>query len=258
MISAVMGNKVYNTAFRGDTAKNAQTAPKTSGEVKDGKKKLALALGGLATIGLAALLIAKGRKTPSEMSIGKFKKAGGFEKVNNDGVTHTLALYKKKPYTGTIKVANKNGDYQLKYTDGILNSSLCIKTPGEEKEVLASAFEKVYSYAENGKLTDVSIYSYYNAENCADKFSTTDLMNNRNIGKNLAKVENSSVRIKDEEITVRHLSPKLDSVTTKKTLLNKNGSLKGRIIAEKKLDKEKVADVIKTASEKQVNSSDVL
>lgn len=87
-------------------------------EIKDGKKKLALTLAGLATVGVAtigvALAIKKG-KIPSELTMDNFKKIGNFEKGK--------AFVKGKPYTGIIDVVNKNGKFQMEYVDGVLKSS---------------------------------------------------------------------------------------------------------------------------------------
>lgn len=243
-----------NIAFmRNKISKPENTEVKGGKEIKDRKKKLVITLGVLAGAGIAAIAIAKSRKIPSEMSIEKFKKAGGFEKVDNNGITQTLAMYKKKPYTGTLLAANKNGDYQLIYKDGVLDSSLCIKTVKEGGKAFASASEKVYSYAENGKLTDVSVYRYYNNENCADKFSADELINGNVAGRNLVKVENGSVHIEDGAVAVEHLGSDFDTVTTKRTLFNKDGLLKDRVNIVKKCDKEKIMQVIRNASDKQTN-----
>lgn len=95
-------------------------------EIKDGKKKLALALAGLATVGVAtigtALAIKKG-KMPSELTMDNFKKIGNFEKGK--------AFVKGKPYTGIIDVVNKNGKFQMEYVDGVLKSSTKLEKMSE-------------------------------------------------------------------------------------------------------------------------------
>lgn len=88
-------------------------------EQKGDKKKLMLALAGLATVGIAAvgitMAIKKG-KVPTELAFDDFKKIGKFDKGQ--------ALVKGRPYTGTIEVVNKKGKYVLEYADGILKSSV--------------------------------------------------------------------------------------------------------------------------------------
>jgi len=81
-------------------------------EQKGDKKKLALALMGLATAGVAAVGIAmniKKGKIPTELTFDDFKKIGKFDKGQ--------ALVKGRPYTGIIEVVNKKGKYvKLKTT----------------------------------------------------------------------------------------------------------------------------------------------
>jgi len=88
-------------------------------EQKGDKKKLALALMGLATAGVAAVGIAmniKKGKIPTELTFDDFKKIGKFDKGQ--------ALVKGRPYTGIIEVVNKKGKYVLEYADGVLKSSV--------------------------------------------------------------------------------------------------------------------------------------
>lgn len=258
-IHAISGNQICGrTAFKGDASNEDAKQAKVSGgsdRNKNNKKKLAITLGILAGAGIAAIAIAKKRKFPSEIDIEKFKKAGGFEKVENDGVTRTLAMYKKKPYTGTINVTNKAGDYHLEYKDGVLDNSLCVQTFTEGDEILASASRKVYSYGENGKLSGVETFRYYDTEKFTDKFSSAEIISSGKLGENIKSIGSDSLYIKDGEVTVKHVSPELDSITTKKTLFGEDGSLKSRIATEKKLDKKRVAQVIKNAGEKQAGLS---
>lgn len=101
-------------------------------EVKDGKKKLALALSALGVAGIATVSIAsmlKKGKLPSTLSIDDFKKIGSFEKGK--------AFVKGKPYTGTINVINSKGKFNLQYVNGVLESSTNVE----------KSLKKVYSEA---------------------------------------------------------------------------------------------------------------
>ncbi len=234
-----------NINFKGVEKKPEETAAKTPAEIKDGKKKLALALGALGVIALGTAAIVYHKKLSPELNIKKFKKLGGFEKTSEG--TH-LAMYKNKPFTGSIK----SGDYTLQYENGVLKSSAhIISDPSKDSKAITSISEKVYSYNENGKLESVNRYRYYNSANGADKFTIADLHNGGAVGKNITVLEEGSLKIEDGKVTVKNLTKNHDALITKQTFFDKDGTMKEKIISEKKLDKDKVADVIKSAGEKQ-------
>ncbi|MBR5303822.1 MAG: hypothetical protein IKU37_03240 [Candidatus Gastranaerophilales bacterium] len=121
-----------------------KTQPKT--EQKGDKKKLMLALAGLATVGVASvgitMAIKKG-KVPKELSIEEFKKLGKFDKGQ--------ALVKGKPYTGTIEVANKEGKFALEYIDGKLTKSTKFSEVDLDGSKVKNALtSKTYLDGENG------------------------------------------------------------------------------------------------------------
>lgn len=107
--------------FKGTQEASTATSPNEKKDikevVKDNKGKIALGLGALAAVGIAAVAISRGKKVPSELSIDDFKKIGKF----NKGV----ATVKGKPFNGMINVVNKEKGrkYVLEYTDGVLKSS---------------------------------------------------------------------------------------------------------------------------------------
>ncbi len=99
---------------------NKQEVNKPEKEIKDGGKKLALALTGLAVVGMATTVavmhsIKKGKAPLESLSLDEFKKIGKFDKGQ--------AFVEGKPYTGVIEVANKNGKFYMEYSDGALKSS---------------------------------------------------------------------------------------------------------------------------------------
>lgn len=119
-------------------------------EKKGGKKKIMLALGALAAVGIAGVAIAKGKKAPLEtINLDKFKEIGTF----NKGV----ASIDGKPFTGIINASNKNGDFALEYKKGVLQSSKKFQTgvldgaPIFEKKYFTNkAGEKVVQKFEQG------------------------------------------------------------------------------------------------------------
>lgn len=146
----VQSVSLNNVAFRGETPKT-ETAPKTEAKTAEKQnadgKKIAIALGGLAAAGIAAVLIGKGKKVPSELSIEEFKKIGSFDKG--------FAIAKKKPFSGIINVTNANGKYAIEYDKGILKESVQFKNLafpefGQKEPQLTAVSKKVYSGSEDG------------------------------------------------------------------------------------------------------------
>ena len=131
-------------------AKQIQSTEQIQTEKKGGKKKLALALGALAAVGIAGIAIAKGKKAPLEtINLDKFKEIGTFNKG--------FASIDGKPFTGIINASNKNGNFVLEYVDGILQSSKKFETgvldgaPVLEKRYFTNkAGEKVVQKFEQG------------------------------------------------------------------------------------------------------------
>lgn len=113
-------------------------------EVKDGKKKLALALSALGVAGIATVSIAsmlKKGKLPSALSIDDFKKIGNFEKGK--------AFVKGKPYTGTINVINSKGKFNLQYVNGVLESSTNVEKSLKKVYSEANGIKKIETYFQN-------------------------------------------------------------------------------------------------------------
>ena len=105
--------------FKGTQEASTVTSPNEKKDikevVKDNKGKIALGLGALAALGIAAVAISRGKKVPSELSIDDFKKIGKFDKG--------VATVKGQPFSGVIDVINEENKYVLEYTDGVLKSS---------------------------------------------------------------------------------------------------------------------------------------
>lgn len=239
-----------DVSFGGEPAKEVQPASKkTPEEIKDGKEKLALALGALAAVGIGFMLIKSGKDVPSELSIEKFKKHGKFQTTDNNGVTKIIAMYKKKPYTGTIKTSNKNGDFDIRYTDGVLQSALQITTKGSGDDAVTSAFQKVYSYDDNGKLSMVKRYKLCAADGKTD-FTMADLTNDDNIKNNFVKVEESRLKIGDNKISIRTLSPEYDKILIQDTYFKQDGSVGGVIKGHKEIGKDTFSGAIEEAFKK--------
>lgn len=136
-----------NISFKGEAAKEVQTAPETPNEIKDGKKKLALALGGLAVASVGAVLVMRGKKVPSKISIEEFKKIGKFDKG--------VAKAKGKLFTGTIDAPLKDGKTVLEYEKGILKQATRLQNieNANSETSLVPVLRKVYSKDENGAKT---------------------------------------------------------------------------------------------------------
>lgn len=247
----VQSISMNNIAFRGETAKKEETqtlgAKKPAENNGVDKKKLALALGGLAAVGVAAVCIAKGRKASSGMSIEKFKKAGGFEKVNNDRVSRTLATYKGKPYTGAIAVTNKNGNFNIQYKDGVLKEVLQTKgnlpdgdiaknAPQDFDGIKALGMKKVYSYNDNGKLKEVARFRIHSSDDKTIAGGMKDGL--------LTYVKDSVTLLGDKEVTVKKTSPDFERIKTVKTVFDENGKMSERIQADQKLGKDKVTEML--------------
>lgn len=157
-IMPVQSVSLNNIAFRGEApkaetavAEKAETASKTESKTPENKhidgKKIGIVLGGLAAAGIAAVLIGKSKKVPSELSIEEFKKIGKFNKG--------FATAKNKPFSGIINVANANGKYALEYDKGVLKESVQFKNMafpefGQKEEQLTAVSKKVYSNGEDG------------------------------------------------------------------------------------------------------------
>lgn len=113
--------------FKGTQEASTVTSPNEKKDikevVKDNKGKIALGLGALAAVGIAAVAISRGKKVPSELSIDDFKKIGKFDKGS--------ATVNGKPFSGIIGVTNKRGHYALEYADGALKSSTKYVDGGE-------------------------------------------------------------------------------------------------------------------------------
>lgn len=157
----VQSVSLNNVAFRGETPKT-ETAPKAEPKTPENKdidgKKIGIVLGGLAAAGIAAVLIGKSKKIPSELNIEEFKKIGKFDKG--------FATAKNKPFSGIINVANKNGDYKLEYDKGILKESTLFKKQtfpefGQKEEQLMPVSKKVYSNGEGGKKVECFLRNPY-------------------------------------------------------------------------------------------------
>lgn len=121
-------SSVSNTnAFKGAQETYAVTSPNEKKDIKEilqeNKGKIALGLGALAAVGIAAVAITRGKKVPSYVSLDDFKKIGKFDKGN--------ATVNGKPFSGIINVTNKRGHYALEYADGALKSSTKYVDGGE-------------------------------------------------------------------------------------------------------------------------------
>ncbi len=114
-------------AFKGVQETSVVTSPNEKKDIKEilqeNKGKIALGLGALAAVGIAAVAITRGKKVPSELSIDDFKKIGKFDKGS--------ATVNGKPFSGIIGVTNKRGHYALEYADGALKSSTKYVDGGE-------------------------------------------------------------------------------------------------------------------------------
>ncbi len=149
----VQSVSMNNIAFRGEAIKKdnnntlALAAKKPAENNRADKKKIALVLGGLAAVGIAAVYIAKGKKVPPEMSIEEFKKIGKFDKG--------IAKAKGKLFTGTINAPIKDGVTILEYEKGILKQATKFKTteiPGTTPFLLPN-IKKIYSTGEDSTKT---------------------------------------------------------------------------------------------------------
>ena len=105
--------------FKGTQEASTVTSPNEKKDikevVKDNKDKIALGLGALAAVGIAAVAISRGKKVPSELSIDDFKKIGKFDKG--------VATVKGQPFSGVIDVINEENKYALEYVSSILRIS---------------------------------------------------------------------------------------------------------------------------------------
>jgi len=242
---SLMNNIKFKAGEKPETAQEEKPKP-----FLDNKKKIVFALGALAAAGIAAVAISRGRKVPPELSFDKFKKIGKFEKGK--------AIVKGQPYTGIIKTSNKNGDFNIKYTDGVLQSSLQIATKGEGDNALLSAFEKQYSYDENGKLSEVVRYRYHTSDAKA-AFSPEDIINNRDqLQKHLVRVEDGYLKISDNKISIRSVTPEQDKILIRDTYFNENGSVDSITTGYKLIGKDTICDAIQKTLKNKPLGKDAL
>ncbi len=159
----VQSVSLNNVAFRGETPKT-EAVPKTEAKTAEKQnadgKKIAIALGGLAAAGIAAVLIGKSRKVPSELSLEEFKKIGSFDKG--------FATAKKKPFSGIINTANKNGNYKLEYDKGVLKQSTLFKEIAfpefrQPEPKMMPVSKKVYSNGDEGKKVECFMKNHHQA-----------------------------------------------------------------------------------------------
>jgi len=147
-----------NVTFKGETQKTEEpdvidVQKEAEKPVDDNAKKITLALGGLAAVGIGAVLISRSKKVPQELSIEEFKKIGKFDKG--------IAKAKGKLFTGAIDVPAKDGKFIIEYENGVLKQStkyLTTELPGL-KPFLMPGTKKVYSTNDDGAKT-VQTYLY--------------------------------------------------------------------------------------------------
>ena len=152
-------NSVNSVSMKGNIETQVISNPNEKKEIKevikDNKGKIALALGALAAVGVAAVAISRGKKVPSELSIADFKKIGKFDKG--------VATVKGKPYSGVINVTNKEGKYALEYADGVLKSSTKYVDGGEfngYKFGFMPRRKKVYTEKDGVRTVENFYYDY--------------------------------------------------------------------------------------------------
>lgn len=132
MIKAI--NSVSNTSFKGNEVKKQEVQEKTPEQIKDGKKKLALAAASVAVIAIAGIAITAKIKSGKPVDLSEIKFDKGIAKKGDE------------LFTGTIKHANKAGNFELKYKKGKLISST--KTG-------SGNFVKNYKYNKDGSLKQI-------------------------------------------------------------------------------------------------------
>ncbi len=140
-----MINSINNVAFKGDLNKKQENEKQiASKENSFDKKKIALALAGLATASIAAVTIIK-KKTPPDLSFEQFKKKGKFDRG--------FANFKNKPYTGKITIPQDNGKIILEYSKGNLVESTKYNSSS------AATIKKIYSKNNDAQITKIFTFA---------------------------------------------------------------------------------------------------
>lgn len=130
-------NGANNVLFKGNEIKTDEKQTKAPEQIKDGKKKLALAAAGIAVVTVAGIAIAAKIKSRKPVDV----------KLNDISFFNGKAFLNGENFSGIINDKLKNGDdIALEYVDGVIQNS----TRSGSKNLT-----KTYNYNQDGSIKSI-------------------------------------------------------------------------------------------------------